>query len=102
MWGMASQLSDVTIEAISTYYAAQAAPPAKTGDPKLVARGKQIFERGASLRRAFRAARPATARRRAATIFCRGSQASMPTILMKQMLVNQSALRAVPVMHGVI
>src|SRR5208283_4854773 len=46
MWGMASQLSDSTIEAISTYYAAQTPPPAKTGNAKLMARGKQIFEEG--------------------------------------------------------
>src|ERR1700674_3974677 len=44
MWGMASQLSDATIEAISIYYAAQAPSRAKTGDAKLMARGKQIFE----------------------------------------------------------
>src|ERR1700684_2074321 len=42
MWGMASQLSDATIEAISIYYAAQAPSRAKTGDAKLMARGKQI------------------------------------------------------------
>jgi cytochrome c553 len=46
MWGMASQLSDATIDAISTYYAAQAPSRAKTGDAKLRARGKQIFEEG--------------------------------------------------------
>src|SRR5450631_4952373 len=46
MWGMASQLSDATIEAISIYYAAQAPSRAKTGDAKLMARGKQIFEEG--------------------------------------------------------
>src|SRR5476649_1547396 len=32
MWGMASQLSDPTIEALSAYYATQAAPPPKPGD----------------------------------------------------------------------
>src|ERR1700694_4379429 len=46
MWGMASQLSDATIEAISTYYAAQGPSRAKTGDAKLTARGKEIFEEG--------------------------------------------------------
>jgi cytochrome c553 len=44
MWGMASQLSDATIEALFTYYAAQAPSRAKTGDAELMARGKQIFE----------------------------------------------------------
>src|SRR5450755_5192665 len=43
MWGMASQLNDATIEAISAYYSTQPPAPAKTGDGKLMARGKQIF-----------------------------------------------------------
>ena len=46
MWGMASRLSDATIEAISAYYAAQAPSRARTGDASLVARGKQIFDEG--------------------------------------------------------
>src|SRR6202140_5970553 len=49
MWGMASQLSDATIEAISTYYAEQAPSRAKAGNAKLMARGKQIFEEGVTL-----------------------------------------------------
>src|SRR5665213_4538513 len=46
MWGMASQLTDPTIEALSAYYATQAAAPPKPGDAKLMVRGKQIFEEG--------------------------------------------------------
>ena len=101
MWGMASQLSDATIEALSAYYAAQAASPAKTGDEKLMARGKQIFTQGL------------TAQGIPACASCHGPQARGNNIfprlagqhadyLVKQMLVIQSALRAAPVMHGVI
>jgi cytochrome c553 len=101
MWGMASQLSDATIEAISAYYAAQTPTPAKPGDAKLTARGKEIFEEGIAAQGI-----PACAS-------CHGPQAHGNNIfprlagqhaayLVKQMLVIQSALRAAPVMHGVI
>jgi cytochrome c553 len=101
MWGMASQLSDATIEAIAAYYSAQAPSPAKKGDEKLMVRGKQIFEEGVA-----KQGIPACAS-------CHGPQAHGNNIfprlagqhadyLVKQMLVIQSALRAAPVMHGVI
>jgi cytochrome c553 len=46
MWGMASQLNDATIEAISVYYSTQPPAPAKAADGKLMARGKQILNKG--------------------------------------------------------
>ncbi len=73
MWGMASQLSDATIEALSTYYAEQAPSRAKTGDEKLMARGKQIFEEGVTAQ-----GTPACATCHG--IFSRSSPVSMPTI----------------------
>jgi cytochrome c553 len=101
MWGMASQLSDATIEALSTYYAVQAPSRAKTGDAKLIARGKQIFEEGV------------TSQGIPACVACHGPQARgndiIPRLagqhadyLVRQALVIQSALRAAPVMHDVI
>ena len=101
MWGMASQLSDATIEAISAYYAEQAPSRAKTGDAKVMARGKQIFEEGVSAQGI-----PACAT-------CHGPQAHgndvFPRLagqhadyLVKQALVIQRGLRAAPVMHDVI
>jgi cytochrome c553 len=101
MWGMASQLNDAPIEAISVYYSTQPPAPAKAGDGKLMARGKQILEEGIA------------AQGVAACASCHGSQARGNNIcprraghhadyLVKQMLVIQSALRAAPVMHGVI
>jgi len=101
MWGMASQLSDATIEALSTYYAAQAPSRAKTGDAKRIARGKQIFEEGV------------TSQGIPACATCHGSQAHGNNIfprlagqhadyLIKQALVIQRDLRAAPVMHEVI
>jgi cytochrome c553 len=101
MWGMASQLSDATIEAISAYYAEQAPSRTKTGDAKVMARGKQIFEEGVSAQGI-----PACAT-------CHGPQAHgndvFPRLagqhadyLVKQALVIQRGLRAAPVMHDVI
>jgi cytochrome c553 len=101
MWGMASQLSDATIEAISTYYAAQAPSRAKTGDTKLMARGKQIFEEGVSSQGIPACATCHGPQARGNNIFPRlaGQHADY---LVKQALVIQSALRAAPVMHEVI
>src|SRR3984957_15736103 len=101
MWGMASQLNDATIEAISTYYAAQAPARAKTGDAKLTARGKQIFEEGV------------TSQGVPACATCHGPQARGDNIfprlagqhgdyLIRQALAIQSDLRAAPVMRDVI
>ncbi len=66
MCGMASQLSDAAIEALSYYYAAQALSRAKTGDKMLVTRGKQIFEEGVTSQGipACELPRPAGARQR--------------------------------------
>jgi cytochrome c553 len=101
MWGMASQLSDATIDAISNYYAAQAASGTKYRDEKLLGRGKEIFEEGIASQGV-----PACAT-------CHGSQARGNDIfprlagqhadyLVKQALVIQRDLRASPVMHDVI
>jgi cbb3-type cytochrome c oxidase subunit III len=101
MWGMASQLSDATIEAISTYYAAQVPSRAKTGDAKLMARGKQIFEQGIAALGIPPCASCHGPQARGNNIFPRlaGQHAAY---LLKQALVIQSALRAAPVMHEVI
>jgi len=101
MWGMASQLSDATIEAISTYYAAQTPPRAKTGDAKLMARGKLIFEEGVTSQGVPACATCHGPQARGNNIFPRlaGQHADY---LVKQALVIQRGLRAAPVMHDVL
>jgi cytochrome c553 len=101
MWGMASQLSDAMIEALSAYYAAQTPSSAKTGDQKLMASGKQIFEEGIASQGIPACATCHGPQARGNAIFPRlaGQHADY---LVKQMLVIQSALRTAPVMHGVI
>jgi len=101
MWGMASQLKDEGIAAIAAHYAAQSPAPGHMGDAKLAQRGHNIFEQGI----------PGKSIPACAT--CHGAKAQgngpFPRLagqhagyLLKQMLVIQSALRAAPVMHGVI
>ncbi|MDE2201792.1 MAG: cytochrome c4 [Burkholderiaceae bacterium] len=46
MWGIASQLDDKTIASLADYYGRQTAPAGPSGDPALVAKGKEIFEHG--------------------------------------------------------
>ena len=46
MWGMASQLSDVTIKGLADYYAAQKPAPGEAADPALLAEGKSIYTQG--------------------------------------------------------
>ena len=101
MWGMASQLSDATIEAISDYYAAQIPSRAKTGDTELVARGKQIFEEGVTSQGIPACATCHGPQARGNNIFPRlaGQHADY---LVKQALVIQRGLRDAPVMHEAI
>jgi cytochrome c553 len=101
MWGMASQLSDATIDALSTYYAAQAPSRTKTGDANLMARGKQIFEEGVTSQGIPACATCHGPEARGNNIFPRlaGQHADY---LVKQVLVIQRTLRAAPVMHNVI
>src|ERR1700674_2850967 len=101
MWGTASPLSDATIEALSTYYAAQAPSRAKTGDAKRMARGKQIFEEGLTSQGIPACATCHGPQARGNDIFPRlaGQHADY---LVRQALVIQRALRAAPVMHDVI
>lgn len=101
MWGMASQLSDESIAALAEHYAAQRPPPGRSGNTKLIAQGRAIFERGIPERGI-----PACST-------CHGDHAQgngpfprlagqHPEYLLKQLLVIQNALRVAPVMHGVI
>ncbi|MHA6846945.1 c-type cytochrome [Ralstonia syzygii] len=46
MWGIASQLDDKTIASLADYYAHQTAPAGASGDPALMAKGKEIFVQG--------------------------------------------------------
>jgi cytochrome c553 len=46
MWGMSATLEDGTIDALAQYYASQKAGAGRPGDAALVAKGRQIYEKG--------------------------------------------------------
>ena len=100
MWGMSAQLEDDTIDALAQYYAAQQAAPGGGGDPALIAKGRQIYEKGVES-----VGVPACAA-------CHGPDAhgmgDFPRLagqhsqyVLKQLASFQSNMRKVAVMHGV-
>ena len=100
MWGMASGLSDDTIDALAQYYAAQKAGPPKSHDAATIARGRDIFEHGIPSQGV-----PACAA-------CHGPDAlgndAFPRLagqhadyILKQLSSFQSNMRKIAVMHGV-
>jgi cytochrome c553 len=101
MWGMSASLEDSTIDALAAYYAAQPASPGSTAhDAAMVARGREIYEKGVEA-----AGVPACSA-------CHGPDAhgiaDFPRLagqhaqyVMKQLASFQNNMRNVAVMHGV-
>ncbi|HET7755722.1 MAG TPA: c-type cytochrome [Steroidobacteraceae bacterium] len=100
MWGMASELDDAGIEALTQYYHAQQAEPSASGQSPEIERGRQIFEHGIESQGV-----PACAT-------CHGPDAhglqDFPRLagqhaqyVLKQLASFQSNMRNVAVMHGV-
>jgi cytochrome c553 len=102
MWGMAAQLSDGMIGALAAYYAGQPPPPpAKPGDPALIAKGKRLFEEGVPARQIPPCASCHGSHAEGQVVFPRLAGQHAPYLL-KQLLVIQNVMRTAPVMHGVI
>ena len=100
MWGMAGNLEDGTIDALSQYYSTQVAGGGQGGAPALMARGKTIYQEGVAA-----VGVPACAA-------CHGPDAhgigDFPRLagqhaqyVLKQLSSFQSSMRNVAVMHGV-
>jgi cytochrome c553 len=100
MWGMAGTLDDGTIAALAEYYSGHKSVPPIPGDAVLIARGKDIYEKGVEA-----AGVPACAG-------CHGPDAhgmdNFPRLagqhkqyVLKQLSSFQSNMREVAVMHGV-
>jgi cytochrome c553 len=101
MWGIAGQLDEKIIDGIAAYYAGQSPASGRTDDPALVAKGKELFDKGLPDR-----AIPACAS-------CHGANgegiADFPRLagqhakyVAKQLTYIQTLTRAAPVMHGII
>ena len=101
MWGIAGQLDEKIINGIAAYYAAQPPAPGRTDDPALVAKGKELFDKGLPDR-----AIPACAT-------CHGANGEgiddFPRLagqhakyVAKQLTYIQTLTRTAPVMHGIV
>jgi cytochrome c553 len=101
MWGIAGGLDDTMIDAVAGYYAAQPPAAGRSGDPALIAKGRQLFEQGV-IERGI----PACAT-------CHGADAAglgdFPRLagqhakyVLKQLQYIQSLVRKAPVMHGIV
>ncbi len=101
MWGIAGNLDASIIGGLAAYYARQ--PPARghSDDPALVAKGKELFDKGLPERGI------------PACMVCHGADATgrdnFPRLagqhakyVIKQLNYIQSLVRAAPVMHGII
>jgi cytochrome c553 len=101
MWGIAGRLDEKIIDGIAAYYASQPPAPGHTDDPALVAKGKELFDKGLPDR-----AIPAC-------VSCHGANgegiADFPRLagqhakyVAKQLTYIQTLTRAAPVMHGIV
>lgn len=101
MWGIAGNLDASIIGEIAAYYAGQ--PPARghSDDPALVAKGKELFDKGLPERGipACMACHGADATGRDAFPRLAGQHAKY---VIKQLNYIQSLVRAAPVMHGIV
>ena len=101
MWGIASRLPADVIQALAHYYATQPPPRGRVEDAALVARGKELYDRGVPERGVPACA---TCHGPAGT----GSEA-FPRLagqhakyVAKQLTYIQTLVRAAPVMHGIV
>ena len=101
MWGIAGNLDEAIIGSIAAYYASQPPAPGRSDDPALIAKGKEIFDKGVPDRGI------------PACMACHGADAAgvadFPRLagqhakyVVKQLNYIQSLVRAAPVMHGIV
>ncbi len=101
MWGIAGNLDEKIISGVAVYYAEQPPAHARSGDPALVARGKELFDKGVPERGI------------PACMSCHGANAEgmadFPRLagqhekyVVKQLNYIQSLVRTAPVMHGIV
>jgi cytochrome c553 len=101
MWGIAYNLDDHMIDSIARYYAAQPPAPGRAGDPALITRGKELFDKGVP------------GRGIPSCTTCHGADAEgvadFPRLagqhakyVVKQIEYIQGLVRKAPVMHGIV
>jgi len=101
MWGIAGNLDPAIIKGIAQYYAAQPPAPGRIEDPKAIAAGKEVYDKGVPARGVPACATCHGADAKGQSVFPRlaGQHAQY---VVKQLNYIQSLVRAAPVMHGII
>jgi len=101
MWGIAGNLDESIIGGIAAYYAGQPPAPGRTADTALVARGKELFDKGSPSRGipACGACHGENAEGMADFPRLDGQHAKY---VIKQINYIQTLVRAAPVMHGIV
>jgi cytochrome c553 len=101
MLGMATLIDDATVDALARYFSRQPPPHGVAGDPSLIAKGEQLFEKGVPERNIVACATCHGKNAEGAGIFPRlaGQHAEY---IERQLHVIQDHLRKSPVMHGII
>jgi len=101
MWGIAGNLDEAIIGSIADYYASQPPAPGRSDESALIAKGKELFDKGVPERGI------------PACMACHGADAAgvadFPRLagqhakyVVKQLNYIQSLVRAAPVMHGIV
>ena len=101
MWGIAGNLDAAMIQSIARYYAAQRPAPGRPGDPAMVAKGRELYEKGVP----ERSIPPCAS--------CHGRDgegvADFPRLagqhskyIVRQIEYIQGLVRKAPVMHGIV
>lgn len=101
MWGIAGRLDEKIIAGIGAYYAAQPPAPGRTDDPALVAKGKELFDKGLLDRGIPACASCHGANGEGVVDFPRLASQHAKYVA-KQLSYIQTLTRAAPVMHGIV
>lgn len=102
MWGPSTRVIDEQlISAMARYYASQPAAKGIPGDPALVAKGRQLFQKGSKAHQIPPCASCHGAEAKGNGAFPRLAGQHKAYIL-KQLHLIQSAIREAPVMHGIV
>lgn len=102
MWGPSTRVIDEQlIGAIGHYYASQPAPKGAPGDPALVSKGRELFQKGSAAHQIPACASCHGAEAKGNGIFPRLAGQHKEYVL-KQLRLIQSAVRSAPVMHGIV
>jgi cytochrome c553 len=101
MWGIAGQLEPEMVKGLAAYYAAQPPAPGRRGDPETIARGKELYDKGA-LERGIPACSSCHGLGAEGTAGFPRLAGQHAKYVAKQLAYIQSLVRSAPVMHGIV